>query len=102
MTDMEAKAIEEAQKDFLKFKGKGPEFLIEKYMDFSNQQTIMLEEIDDANLERLSDNDFYTIYYSDEMVKQLSWALADSLLYGLGHEKDKKGLWKKKRKGLFR
>lgn len=100
MADIKERAKEDAQQEFQRFQGKETEFLAEKYMDFSNKETLIYEKMNKN--EKLNDNDFYTLFYCQEMVEQISWVLANTLLYGLGYDKDKKGMWCKKKKGLFR
>lgn len=100
MAELEERAKQDAHKDFQKYDGKGTEFLAERYADFNNKETTIIDKLN--RNDNLSDDDFYTYYYCHAMVESLSWVLANSLLYGLGYDKDKKGMWCKKKKGLFR
>ena len=99
MADLEERAHEAAQRDFLAYNG-DVAFLAEKCVEFRNQLTTIQVEFDQK--EELTDNDLYRYYYTSAMEKLLNYILADALLKSLNYERNNKDMWVKKKKGLFR
>lgn len=100
MSDIRERAKVVAENEFSKYANKDSEFLAVKYIEYQNKKTVLIDKLN--RKQDLSDDDLYMYYLCDEMERRLSFILANFMLYGLGYEKDKKDMWGKKKKGLFR
>ena len=96
---IEESASQAADRDFMEYNG-DVAFLAEKCVEFRNKLSTIQAEFDQK--QELTDDDLYQYYYTSAMEQRLNYVLTTALLQSLNYEKNKKDIWVKKKKGLFR
>lgn len=99
MGEEKSGAILAAESDYFNYANKEREYIAEKYVENVNMLTSIIEKHN--NGQELNERDYYNFEYCQFMEQRLSYLLTECLLQDLGYNKDKNGIWGKKKKGFF-
>ena len=100
MNDKFEKAIEDAKIEVKKIIAKYDyQGITQKYIEVKNDFTVFLDK--NEKKDKLSATDVYEFKYYEYMEKALEKYLVELFITIQGYEKNKKGLWEKKNKGIL-